>query len=344
MQPIETEPAAAGAPGLQAILEPRTLHEEIVRHLYADVLGLPDDRIGRDVSFFSLGGDSLLATMLMARVSKAFEVDLPMRIVFEEETVARLAAQIDELTKRPPQGKPLALRQAGAGNPLFCIHPASGFGRPYLTLLRHLPRDMPVYALEARGLLDTDVLPASIDDMCADYLDQIRAIAPVGPYQLLGWSFGAIAAHAIAIEMQQRGLTVGRLVMIDGSLLENEPWPAQMIAEHRLDLESRLAGYKEYRDATGELKRTMIERMSEVHRNNIRLSYCRPKVFVGDVLMIRPEVGSRKGRGEVWRPYIHGNLLEVVVPYHHNKLLTPEAVELYGAQVSDFMKCAPMGA
>ncbi|TXH76237.1 MAG: amino acid adenylation domain-containing protein, partial [Lysobacteraceae bacterium] len=304
--------------------------------IWQQLLGIQD--IGITDAFFDVGGDSLLATVMVAKINKAFHLNFPIRIVFEEETIERIALKIDELTKRPPQGKPLALKRTGSRNPLFCIHAGSGFGRPYLAMLRHLPHDLPVYALEARGLNDDDVLPATLADMCADYIEQIQVIQPHGPYHLLGWSFGAIAAHAMAAEMQKRGLTVAKLIMIDGAPFYDEEWSEEIVAAHQLDLESRLFSYKDYQDASDELKRTMIARMSAIHSNNMRLSYYRdPSPFEGDILMIFAIDNHDPEKYAFFKPYILGNVIELNVPYHHNILMTSEALKSYAPKISKFL-------
>ena len=51
--------------------------------------------------------------------------------------------------------------------------------------------------------------------MAADYLDLIRKIQPSGPYNLLGWSFGGLVAHAIATKLQAAGEEVALLALLD---------------------------------------------------------------------------------------------------------------------------------
>lgn len=78
---------------------PRTPTESAVASIWSEVLGI--DPIGVDESFFGLGGHSLLATSLMSRVREFFRMELPLRSLFEEPTIAGMAivvtrAQIEE--------------------------------------------------------------------------------------------------------------------------------------------------------------------------------------------------------------------------------------------------------
>jgi len=68
---------------------PGTVIEAELAAIWAEVLSL--DQVGINDHFFELGGDSLLATRIIARITKRFKVDIPIKTLFESPTVAQIA-------------------------------------------------------------------------------------------------------------------------------------------------------------------------------------------------------------------------------------------------------------
>jgi acyl carrier protein len=78
-------------------MAPRNPIEETLVRIMAEVLKVK--RIGIHDDFFELGGHSLLGIQVMARVRKALQVELPLRSLFQEPTVAGLALAIEKAEK-----------------------------------------------------------------------------------------------------------------------------------------------------------------------------------------------------------------------------------------------------
>ncbi|HZE69985.1 MAG TPA: amino acid adenylation domain-containing protein [Pyrinomonadaceae bacterium] len=79
-----------------AFTTPRTQAEQVVANILSEVLGL--DRTGIHDNFFELGGHSLLATQVVSRLRKAFDMEFPLRWIFESPIVGELAARIEKAT------------------------------------------------------------------------------------------------------------------------------------------------------------------------------------------------------------------------------------------------------
>jgi amino acid adenylation domain-containing protein len=151
------EPAPEGA----LYLAPRTPAEEVVAGLFADLL--KQDRVGVWDDFFELGGHSLLATRLASRLRQAFDVELPLRRLFERPTVAGLAAAVEEiLADGAPPAPPLLPAQLDGPAPL-------SFAQERLWFLDQLDPGSAAYhmpgAFRLRGALDVPALRASLGEI-----------------------------------------------------------------------------------------------------------------------------------------------------------------------------------
>ena len=82
--------------GLEAgYVAPRNATEEILAGIWAEVLKV--ERVGIHDNFFELGGHSLLATQVVSRINQKFNLSIPLRVIFEESTLAGIASYIEML-------------------------------------------------------------------------------------------------------------------------------------------------------------------------------------------------------------------------------------------------------
>jgi acyl transferase domain-containing protein len=91
--PSANAPVANGSPE-NSPSRSFTPTEKVLSEIWTEVIGL--EEVGVHDNFFELGGHSVLVTQIIARVRKAFQVDLTLRAVFESPTIAGLAAEIEK--------------------------------------------------------------------------------------------------------------------------------------------------------------------------------------------------------------------------------------------------------
>ncbi|MET7768764.1 amino acid adenylation domain-containing protein [Nocardia sp. NPDC005366] len=160
--------------------EPATESEQAVAEVYAEVLGL--ERVGTDDDFFALGGNSLIATQVTARLGAALNVQVPVRLVFEAPTVEALASRVETLaaTARPrlvakprPGRVPLSLAQQR----MWFLNQFDTASATY---------NIPV-AVRLTGVLDLDALRQAVADLVARH-EILRTTYPQtadGPVQVI---------------------------------------------------------------------------------------------------------------------------------------------------------------
>jgi hypothetical protein len=89
------DPEAASRHAGTEYREPETDAERAVAAIFAEVLGVP--RVGADDDFFHLGGHSLLLPRVLHRVREAFQVEVPLKALYDDPTVEGLALAVEDL-------------------------------------------------------------------------------------------------------------------------------------------------------------------------------------------------------------------------------------------------------
>jgi acyl transferase domain-containing protein/thioesterase domain-containing protein/SAM-dependent methyltransferase/acyl carrier protein len=199
---------------------------EIERRLagiWQELLGI--NQVGVYDDFFELGGESLLALQLVSKISKLFNVEVPLNIVLDASNIARLSELINErVSQRDPSHSGAELKlpsviveiQRGRSKyPFYFIHPTGGGLFDYRELAHCLGPEQSVYGVQPRGLDGKDEPFNRIEDMAAYYLEAARAVQPEGPYLIGGASFGGAVAFELAQQLRAQGQKVALLVLFD---------------------------------------------------------------------------------------------------------------------------------
>jgi amino acid adenylation domain-containing protein len=277
---VDRRELARREPPRESAAEPaaalRTPAEELLAGIWAEVLGGAEAAAGDD--FFDLGGHSLLIGQVLARVSAAFGVDLPMRAAFEARSLGALARRIEEgLQAALPQRLPLARISRAEPPPL-------SFAQQRLWFLHRLDPGSAVYnlpvAFRLAGPLDADALERGLDEVFRRH-EALRTTFAEGPD---GEPRQAVAPFRPA-----------GLPRIDLAALP--PAAARAAAERLAAAEAR----RPFDLVHGPVARALLLRLGEEEHH--LLFFCHHVAFDGwSVVVLQRELGALYGAFAAGRP------------------------------------------
>src|ERR1700677_1334031 len=195
----------------------KTNLESGLTELWEDTFGFSP--IGPQDDFFALGGNSLHAATLIAKIRTLTGCDLPIACFLHAPTIERLAQMIRAGEAVTPSGL-VILHEGNRERPLFIAHSVGGTVLELWALAREMDCHCAVYGIQARGLREGEVANSRVEDMAADYIEQIRSVQPHGPYALAGFSLGGLIALEMAQQLLQRGEKIELVVLLDTQLDE----------------------------------------------------------------------------------------------------------------------------
>ena len=206
------------------IAEPEGYLEEMIGSLYEKILGI--DKVGRDDSFFELGGSSL---DLMRLISKISDYNISIADVTAAPTPRLLGQFLLERysgQKKNTSGSML-LKSGMEDKPsLFCIPPSGGMSLCYLPFVKEMDYDGKVFGLtdnKYAAFADMTIEelqeynPASAkmwDETVEYYFRSIEGLFKDGDI-LIGYSQGGPAAFLVAQKLEDLGPKVGKLIMLE---------------------------------------------------------------------------------------------------------------------------------
>ncbi|WP_068277177.1 amino acid adenylation domain-containing protein [Aldersonia kunmingensis] len=334
---------------------PVTPVEQAVAAAYEEALG--SVQVGLDDDFFTIGGNSLIATQVVARLRTEFGVNVSVMWMFADPTTLglsrRIAASLEagsDLIGAEPLSADatlavlLPLRPNGDLPPLFCIHPASGLAWSYGPLAQTLDPRRPIYGLQSPELTDSGEVPRSIEEFAERYVREIREIQPHGPYHLLGWSLGGFIAQAVAARFRALGESVDLLGLMDadlaarfielgpelsagefvhefGQVMGIESLPADLTAEQAAEAIRAVLGPEAPVDAPH------LERItSSYNRASRMLSGYQPPEFDGDVVFFTAirTAADPTAAARSWQDYVTGDIADHAIDSTHDEMTAPD--------------------
>jgi amino acid adenylation domain-containing protein len=201
-----------------ASLEPSTPTEEVLARIWCEMLDLK--QVGTQDNFFNLGGHSLMLMRLVEKVKRRLNVNLGIAELFQNPTIEQMARRIDkqistgEVFLRPiyPPGV-VEIRAGTMNRPLFCL-PGLGGLLGFHLLAAKMDTSRPILGLELHSLGVKLSVLRSMELLAEAVVQRMRQVQPVGPYTILGYSFGGTLGVEVARQLMA-GQALESVIIID---------------------------------------------------------------------------------------------------------------------------------
>jgi amino acid adenylation domain-containing protein len=207
---IDQDRPAATHPGSVGESERRLMN------IWQEDFGL--ESIGLDDDFFTLGGDSVLAASIFARIEREFSRGLSFDTLLQRPTIRLLAALLKQSPSTSARDHVVQIQAGDIRPPLFCLPGIGGSTLGFRALAERLDRTQAVYGLAPLGFDDDQAPHDSIAEMAAHAIEEMRLVQPDGPYCLAGYSLGGVVAFEMAQQLRAVGQTTALLALLDSQL------------------------------------------------------------------------------------------------------------------------------
>ncbi|WP_241566832.1 non-ribosomal peptide synthetase [Hahella sp. KA22] len=246
-------PAPDYAASADEFMAPATPTECKLADIWRSLLQI-DHPLSASANFFESGGHSLLVMRLVSAISDQFGAQIAIRDIFGHSQLKDLATFIDayRTEDRLREWKPLVRLSDETltnkvSSKLFCVPGAGGFSIAYQALSDELSQFTQVLVFEAKGLDGAQEPHNDWNALISCYLDAITIEQPIGPYYLLGHSFGGRVVFELARKLEARSQEVHVIILdtvLSNSILSSEvsAMPDMSVAEKVLHVIDEFLG------------------------------------------------------------------------------------------------------
>lgn len=176
-----------------------------VAQVWQSFLGRP---VQPQSDFFQSGGDSLIATRVIAQLNRIGITGAGLQALFAHPTLAGFCATLEGAKSKGMENVLVPLTQSSSSERAFVFHASDGGVTPYLAFAQALDRN--VWGLQAPEQITVN----SLLELATGYLQAMKPQLGNEPYTLIGWSYGATVAAEVARMLHASGKDI-RLVLID---------------------------------------------------------------------------------------------------------------------------------
>ncbi len=205
-------PSGERSAAAKSYLAPRNAQERLLVAIWEELLGTAP--IGIRDDFFAVGGHSLLAVRLIARIEQKTGQKVSLAALLQGRTIEHVTALLRSNTQTQSRAGFIVRQSSGCKPPFFAIgsHPR------YADMPARVAPDRPFYQLDVYSLLAERMQKRlrplkTVEALAEHYLELLAEVQPNGPYCLGGGCEGAYIAYEMAVRLQRMGHELGCLIM-----------------------------------------------------------------------------------------------------------------------------------
>lgn len=329
---------------------PQDWVEVYLQHAWKQILNRSS--VGMKDNFFAIGGHSLTAVRLLARIRESFGVQLPLAALHSAPTIEQLASLIRDEGGPIDMSPLIPLRVEGEREGIFIV--PGNLGNVFTdlsSLSQYLDPTHSVY-----GLQDGIELPTRIEPLASTYVDEILGAGHRGPYILGGICSGALIALEMANQLSAMGHAISFLALIEPVKLWRPrlrtyiQWLRYMLRRTGRRLGRGLGSESSLKLS---LDRNFIRMKLKVLGNSLAVRRYQPSPYRGPVhmYMTGESRGSQTKPGQLnWPDVLKGRLYLHEIPGSHdsitgnnNTAISEENMKVLAELINTHIGCLPNG-
>ena len=224
-------------------ITPKNDIEMTIHHIWQDILGI--DKISIEDNFFDIGGHSLAAIKIVARLRESLGRELPTNSIFQAQTIQELAVFIqNNRIANYLQEISTPVNIASEVPTLVLMHSHSGHLQYFQSVIDKFKEEVHIFGLYPDDKLLLNAAPEKLDELLAHYHQYLLPLKDT-PIILLGWSLGARQIVVLTDYLLKQGFIISALGLVDYNPNKRLTHPNNEIAQLFVDIENYFAANKD---------------------------------------------------------------------------------------------------
>ncbi|MGE5437121.1 MAG: non-ribosomal peptide synthetase [Syntrophothermus sp.] len=248
--------------------------DEIEKQLLGIWEGLLNNKsISITDNFFEIGGHSLLAATMFAKIEEVMKIKLPLAVLFTSSTIQKLAEVIRKKDYTNLWSSLVPIQPDGSKIPLFLVHGAEGNVLLYRELSQYLGPDQPVYGLQSQGLDGLKDFNPKFEEVASFYIKEIKKLQPEGPYLLGGYCLGGTIAYEMAQQLKDKGEKVALLAMLETYNIQANPEALKFPIKYLHKVQNVFFHLNNFLRASSKARMEFVKQKSETTKFRLKVRY-----------------------------------------------------------------------